>query len=293
MMIDGTTMVCGVIGNPIGHTMSPLIHNFLAEKMGIHLAYLPFPVEKDRLGDAVNGAFALNMLGLNVTIPFKSDVLSLLCGIDPLAAQIGAVNTLVRKENGYYGYNTDMPGLYRAMCSDGVRIEGEKVLILGAGGAARAVAMMLAQKEVFEIRILNRTLEKAEAIAKEIEEVTGKRIVIPMELSAYAELPEGEKYIVIQATNVGMYPNVDEAILTQRDFYEKVKVGYDLIYNPLETRFMKLVREAGGEAFHGFKMLLYQGIIAFELWTGTQVSEELAKETYDYVMDHMMQARKQ
>ena len=293
MRIDGTTKVCGVIGNPIAHTMSPQIHNFLAEKMGIHMAYLPFLVEKEGLSDAIKGAYALDVLGLNVTIPFKSDVLPLLCGVDDLASQIGAVNTLVRKDEGFYGYNTDMPGLYRAMCSDGISLEGEKVLILGAGGAARAVAMMLAQKGVSEIRMLNRTLEKAQAIASEIEGVTGKKIVIPMELGAYKELPEGEKFIAIQATNVGMHPNEGVAILSEKDFYDRVKVGYDLVYNPLETRFMQLVRESGGKAYHGLKMLLYQGIIAFELWTGTQVPEEIANETYAVVLDLMQKKEKQ
>lgn len=293
MRIDGTTKVCGVIGNPIAHTMSPQIHNFLAEKMGIHMAYLPFLVEKEGLSDAIKGAYALDVLGLNVTIPFKSDVLPLLCGVDDLAAQIGAVNTLVRKDEGFYGYNTDMPGLYRAMCSDGISLEGEKVLILGAGGAARAVAMMLAQKGVSEIRMLNRTLEKAQAIASEIEGAIGKKIVIPMELGAYRELPEGEKFIAIQATNVGMHPNEGVAILSEKDFYDRVKVGYDLVYNPLETRFMQLVRESGGKAYHGLKMLLYQGIIAFELWTGTQVPEEIANETYAVVLDLMQKKEKQ
>jgi len=293
MRIDGTTKVCGVIGNPIAHTMSPQIHNFLAEKMGIHMAYLPFLVEKEGLSDAIKGAYALDVLGLNVTIPFKSDVLPLLCGVDDLAAQIGAVNTLVRKDEGFYGYNTDMPGLYRAMCSDGISLEGEKVLILGAGGAARAVAMMLAQKGVSEIRMLNRTLEKARAIASEIEGAIGKKIVIPMELGAYRELPEGEKFIAIQATNVGMHPNEGVAILSEKDFYDHVKVGYDLVYNPLETRFMQLVRESGGKAYHGLKMLLYQGIIAFELWTGTQVPEEIANETYAVVLDLMQKKEKQ
>ena len=289
MGIDGKTRTCGLIGNPVEHTMSPAIHNFLAEKTGQNLAYLPFYVKDGELSDAVRGAHALNVLGLNVTIPYKSDVLPLLCGVDPLAAQIGAVNTLVRTKEGYYGYNTDMPGLYRAMCADGISLEGERVLILGAGGVARAVAMMLAEKGVPEIRILNRTLQRAEAIAKEVGGLYEKTRLIPMELRDSKELPM-ERYLVIQATNVGMHPKAEEVLLEDPAFYEKVKIGYDLIYNPSETRFMQLVRKAGGRAYNGFRMLLYQGIIAFELWTGEHVSEELAGETREHVLEQMRNA---
>ena len=287
-MIDGRTKICGLIGNPVEHTMSPAIHNFLAEQTGQNLAYLPFPVsEGDKLGDAVKGALSMDFLGLNVTVPYKSDVIPFLRETDELAAQIGAVNTLVRMEGGFKGFNTDMPGLYRAMLSDGVKVEGESVLILGAGGVARAVAMMLAKKHASQIRILNRTLEKAEDVANEINKLEGREAVIPMELSGWKDLPEGRRYLVIQATKVGMYPSVDAAVIEELSFYEKVKVGYDLIYNPMNTKFMELTRQGGGEAFHGFKMLLYQGIIAYELWTGVQISEELAAKTYQYVLEQM------
>ena len=286
-MIDGRTRTCGLIGNPVEHTMSPAIHNFLAEKTGVNLAYLPFHVEDGALEDAIAGAYALNLLGLNVTVPYKSDVCPLLEEIDPLAEKIGAVNTLVRLENGFKGYNTDMPGLYRAMESDGVGISGEKVLILGAGGVARAVAMMLSTKDAKEIRILNRTESRAMAIAKEVNAYAGKELVIPMTLDGWRELPEDESYVVIQATKVGMYPMTDEIVIDDEAFYKKVKVGYDLIYNPMETSFMKMVRQSGARAFNGFKMLLYQGIIAYELWTGKQIDEELAAQTYQYVLEQM------
>ena len=165
--------------------------------------------------------------------------------------------------------------------------EGERFLILGAGGAARAVAMMLAEKSVKEIRILNRSFSKAADVAGEINGYLGRELVLPMELSAWRELPAGEQFTVIQATNVGMYPKVEEAVIEEPGFYEKVKIGYDLIYNPMETKFMKLVRQSGGKAFHGFKMLLYQGILAFELWTGEKISEELAGETYAHLLQEM------
>ncbi len=284
MVIDGRTRTCGLIGNPVEHTMSPAIHNFLAEKTGVNLAYLPFHVEDGNLEKAVAGAWGLNFLGLNVTVPYKSDVIPYLEEVDELAARIGAVNTLVRTDKGFKGYNTDMPGLYRAMISDGISVTGEKVLILGAGGVARAVAVMLAEKKAGEIRILNRTLSKAEEIAKEVNAMFGRELVIPMELGKWAELPQGEVYGVIQATKVGMFPKTEEAVIEEEAFYKKVKWGYDLVYNPMETKFMRLVKGAGAEAFNGFKMLLYQGIIAFELWTGKEICEELAAEVYASVL---------
>lgn len=286
-MIDGYTRTCGLFGNPVEHTMSPAIHNFLAEQTNINLVYVPFHVDTGYLEDAAKGAFALNCLGVNVTVPYKSDVIPYLCGIDPLAKTIGAVNTLVRKENGFYGYNTDLPGLLRAFQSDSVKIEGEKVLILGAGGVARAVAVLLAGEGAKEIWILNRTYERALEIAREVNALNGKEIVKPMKLSDWMQLPEGEKYLAIQTTNVGMYPQTESAVIEDDTFYEKIHTGYDLIFNPFVTKFMKKAKASGARAYNGLKMLLYQGIIAFELWNNISISEELALKTYDHLLQEM------
>lgn len=283
-VIDGKTRVLGVIGCPIEHTKSPAIHNMLAENMGLNLAYVPFRVEKGAVGDAIKGAFALGILGLNVTVPHKSEVIDSLIDIDPLAKQIGAVNTLVRKENGYKGYNTDMPGLLRAMKSDGVELEGREVVILGAGGVARAVAMMLAKNGAACIYMYNRTVEKAKAIAEEVNSIEGKELVKYFALDELGKLQDDRKYLCIQTTNVGMYPECDKALVEDMDFYRKIDTAYDLIFNPLETRFMTYVKEAGGESFNGLKMLLYQGIIAYELWTGETVTEELAGRVYQSLL---------
>ncbi len=278
--IDGYTRTCGLIGNPVEHTLSPLIQNMLAELTDQKLCYVPLRVEEGQLEAAVKGAYALNFLGTNVTVPYKSDVIPFLQEIDPLAAKIGAVNTLVRMEGGFRGYNTDMPGLYRALCADGVRIEGEKVLVLGAGGVARAVAVLLAEKGAAGVILLNRTLEKAQRIACEVNAMAGKELVSAMEYGDYTKLPEGERYLAIQATSVGMHPHDDEVVLADKAFYQKLHTGYDLIFNPARTRFMELVEEQGGRAMNGAKMLLYQGVIAYELWTGSSVSDEYANRVY-------------
>lgn len=278
--INGYTRTCGLIGNPVEHTLSPVIHNTLSMVLQKNLAYVPFHVENGRLEDAIKGAFALNLLGMNVTVPYKSEVIPYLDDIDPLAANIGAVNTLVRTENGYKGYNTDMPGLYRAMCEDGVKVKDQKVLILGAGGVARAVAMLLLDKGASGTVILNRTVSKAQEVADEVNHLAGREFAKALPIDAYDTLPEGECYLAIQATSVGMYPHCDAAVIEDPAFYKKVHTGYDLIFNPPKTRFMELVEGQGGKAYNGAKMLLYQGIIAFELWTDCEVESWLAEKVY-------------
>lgn len=171
--------------------------------------------------------------------------------------------------------------MYRAMCDDGVKIEGEKVLILGAGGVARAVAMLLADKNAAEIILLNRTVERAQAIADEVNAFVGKELAHAMALADYEKLPEGERYLAIQATNVGMHPHVEDVVIEDEAFYRKVHTGYDLIFNPFCTKFMKLVQEQGGNAYNGLKMLLYQGIIAYELWTGQSIDDVMADMVYE------------
>lgn len=284
--IDGKTRLCGLIGNPVAHTMSPAIHNTLAEELDHNLVYSAFPVQESLLEDAIKGAWALNALGLNVTVPYKSAVLPYLTEMDPLAEKIGAVNTLVRKETGFKGYNTDMPGLYRAMQEDGVELSGEDVLILGAGGVARAVAMMAATYGAATITVLNRTVEKAEVVCKEVQNAFPKAEIQAMALEDYRKLP-GYAYVTIQATNVGMHPDVEGVVIADTDFYQKVKAGYDLVFNPAVTRFMQCVRKAGAPAFNGLKMLLYQGIIAYELWNDCQVPAGAVALAYEKMKEAM------
>ena len=285
--INGKTRTCGIIGNPVEHTMSPVIHNTLSEMMGINMTYVPFHVKEGQLEAAVKGAYGLNILGMNVTVPYKSDVLAQLVEIDSLAEKIGAVNTLVRTEGGYKGYNTDMTGLLRAMKSDGVNIEGEEVIILGAGGVGRAVAFLCSANGAAKVHLLNRSIGKAESVAAEVNQALGTECVEAMELSDYQKLLTGAKnrYVVLQCTSVGLSPNVNDVVIEDGDFYHYIKFGYDLIYSPWETRFMKLVTANGGVAFNGLKMLLYQALDAFELWNGCKVSDENAQQIYQKLQE--------
>ena len=280
MEINGYTRLCGLIGNPVEHTLSPVIHNTLAERLNHNLVYVPFLVEHGRLHTAIEGAYGLNVLGMNVTVPYKSDVIPYLREIDGLAEKIGAVNTLVRTKEGYIGYNTDILGLYRAMSSEGISLEDKQVVLLGAGGVARAVAFLCAEKGAKKVYLLNRTLEKAEAVAKEVNYAFKKDVIFPMLMENYSKLPE-EKMLAIQCTSVGLHPDTDHAVIEDEAFYRRIHTGYDLIYKPAETKFMQYVKESGGYAYNGLKMLLYQGIIAYELWNDVKVSEEIAEEIYE------------
>lgn len=288
MEINGKTRVCGLLGNPVEHTLSPVIHNTLAQKRGQNLVYVPFLVEQGRLSEAVAGADALHILGLNVTVPYKSEVIRSLTELDPLAEQIGAVNTLVKTQKGYKGYNTDMEGLYRAMLSEHIRIEGETIILLGAGGAARAVAYLCAAKGARTVYMLNRTQDKAELVADEVNQTVGRTVIYPMCLQEYDRIPEGQ-YLAIQGTSVGLAPDTEAVVIEDQAFYRKVHTGFDLIYSPWETKFMRLVGANGGQAYNGLKMLLYQGVIAYELWNGITVTEEEAQDVYARLKAHFEQ----
>ncbi len=287
MEINGTTRTCGLIGNPVEHTLSPVIHNTLARRFGHNLVYVPFPVEKGRITDAIKGAEALRLLGLNVTVPYKSEVIPCLREVDSLAAAIGAVNTLAAVPGGFKGYNTDMEGLYRAMTVEHIRIADEEIILLGAGGASRAVAYLCAVKGAKRVYLLNRTVEKARHVAEEVNRETGRQVIFPMALTDFDSLPD-RKFLAIQGTSVGLAPHTEDVVIADEKFYAKVHTGFDLIYSPWETRFMKLVRESGGSAYNGLKMLLYQGIIAYELWNKVTVSEEDADAVYEKLKAHFI-----
>lgn len=274
--MNAKTKLCCLLGNPVEHSISPLIHNTLAEKLDINLVYTAFKVENDKVKAAIEGGRALGILGMNVTVPHKCAVIPYLDEIDDLADKIGAVNTIVTTENGYKGYNTDIIGLGRQLREEGIRINGREVIILGAGGASKAITFLCAKEGATRIRLLNRSLDKAVELAKEVNKYFNN-VVVPMELKDYQSIPKG-KYPVIQTTSVGLYPNVDNAPVEDDEFYDLVEAGVDIIFNPAETRFMKLCKAHGAPAYNGLKMLLYQGIAAFELWNGVKVSDETAKE---------------
>ena len=277
MKIDGNTRVIGIIGNPVRHTKSPRIHNYISEKLDINMVYVPFEVTGD-IKTAVKGAFELGIVGMNITVLYKTDVIESLSDIDPIAERIGAVNTLVRTKEGYKGYNTDMLGLERAVLSEGINLNGETAVLLGAGGAARAAAFMCVRNKVNKLYILNRTVSKAEDIAADLNKyIVSEGLftkVITLSIDEYNSIKEDE-LIVFQCTKIGL-ADTDKAVINDTAFYDKVKYGVDLIYRD-DTEFINLVRKSGAKAYNGLKMLMYQGIIAYELWNELSVPEKIVQ----------------
>jgi len=276
--ITGTTGVLGLIGNPVRHTLSPLIHNTISEELGKDLVYVPFQAEEDPV-TAVRGAYHLGIQGLNVTVPHKTAVMEALKEIDPAAKMIGAVNTLVRTEQGYKGYNTDMPGLGRALKRRGISLRNQQVVVLGAGGASRAVCTLALLEGAKEIYLLNRTKERAEKIASELMDaaagtkgVVGR--ILPLSASEYESVPRNPS-IFVQCTSLGLHEG-DGLLIEDDNFYHMAEYGFDLIYNPAVTPFMKKLQGFMIPCDNGLTMLLYQGIIAYELWTKESIPDTLA-----------------
>lgn len=264
-MITGKTRVCGIIANPVEHSMSPTMHNYFAKETGVNLAYLPFKVETGQLETAIKGAYSLNLLGMNVTVPYKQEVINYLVEIEENAKVIGAVNTLVRTENGYIGHNTDASGLLRSIQEEQAELKDKVCIMIGAGGASRAVAYMLAKEGAKKVYILNRSIDKAIELANYINEWIGKELMVPLKLSDWECIKESQ-CLVFQTTSVGMHPNVDQSPIEDERFFDKVQMAVDIVYTPLETKFMKLAKAHGAQTISGIGMLLYQGVVAYELW---------------------------
>ncbi|MDD6715163.1 MAG: shikimate dehydrogenase [Firmicutes bacterium] len=288
--ISGETRLCGLIGNPVGHTLSPLIHNTLAELTGTDLVYVPLRVEDEgSLGEAIRGAYELNILGMNVTVPYKSAVIPFLRDIDPSAEKIGAVNTLVRVDGGYKGYNTDCSGIGSALKENGVcfpadqqcdrknLIRTDTVVMIGAGGAAKAACCMCGEKGVRRLIIVNRTVEHAARLAETVQKDFPAMSVSAMPLSEVSKIGESG-FLAIQCTRAGLTPKVNETPVADRAFFQKAAAVYDVIYNPEETLFLRLARQEGTPGWCGLDMLLQQGIRAFTLWTGIAPGETQVKK---------------
>ena len=273
-MIDGKTRILGVIGDPIEHTFSPAMHNAGLNELGLNYIYLPFHVKPDRLSYAIEGAKALGIQGLNVTIPHKTNIIKELDEVDTVAEMIGAVNTVkFIYEDGDVltkGYNTDGYGCVHAI-EEKTSLNDKKVTITGAGGASRAVAFQIANSGIAELSILNRNYAKAEALANDLK-TNLSRIGIDININSYQidelkrELDNSD--VFIDTTPLGMYPNVDDKPIANADMLHEDLVVNDIVYTPMETSLIKEAVKANAKVVYGYKMLLYQGIRSFEIWLG-------------------------
>jgi len=270
--------ICGVIGDPIEHSMSPVMHNAAFDKLGLNYLYVPFRVKKEELGKAIAGMRALNIRGLNVTIPHKVAVIPFLDELDPLAQKIGAVNTIVNDDGALTGYNTDASGFLQALLERGIEPRGKNVVVLGAGGASRAISFILAERGAHLV-ILNRLLELdwAEELASRISQVFKKEVeALELNKEKLAKVLE-KADILVNATSVGMSPNRDETPVSP-DLLKPSLTVFDIVYNPIKTRLLREAEAAGAETISGVDMLVWQGALAFELWTGVKAPVKLMKD---------------
>ncbi|MCC8098427.1 MAG: shikimate dehydrogenase [Eubacterium sp.] len=269
--ISGKTKIFGVIGDPIGHSFSPEIHNEIYSLTGENAAYVPFNVKPDNLEAAVKGAYGLGILGLNVTLPHKKEVIKYLSGTDSDAELIGAVNTLKYTENGYIGYNTDIIGIEYSFSAAGISLKNRSCLVLGAGGASDALCIALLRGGAKKLYIANRTFEKAEALRKRLEGKYNTEIRA-LALAEANKVPEVD--IVLNGTTLGFGKNADLSPLPE-DFFSgrNVEICFDVIYTPWETRLLKSAAEAGVLCINGFDMLVYQGAASEEIWFSKKYDE--------------------
>ena len=264
-MISGTTRVLGVIGDPVAHTSSPAMHNAALKALGLDYVYVAFHVAPDALPQALAGMRALELAGLNVTVPHKQAVMAHLDEISPEAQAIGAVNTVCNRDGKLLGFNTDAFGIIESLKADGgMNSLPGRVVLLGAGGAARAILYaLLAREEVAEVLLLNRTVEKAEALKGDLD-VAGKvRIGSMADSGAIADAG-----LVINATSIGMHPHEDTSPLADCYCLHAEMLVADIVYNPLETILMRQARSVGARVINGVGMLAWQGARSFEIWTG-------------------------
>ncbi|TCK98373.1 shikimate dehydrogenase [Natranaerovirga hydrolytica] len=284
--VSGRSKIYGVIGNPVEHTLSPELHNTFGKLTKNTLVYVPFKVEKDKVKEALEGLWACNVQGFNVTVPFKQDVIPFLDGIDEEAQRIGAVNTMLRTEKGYKGFNTDINGLHKSITSEGFTLKDEKVIILGAGGGSKAATYMCAREGAKSIYIINRSQETAQSVKDSVIKYYPNADIQLLTPQDYQSLPK-DQYIAIQTTPVGMSTYIEQAIIEVDDFYKNIKFAVDMIYEPEETLFLRKVRANGGQGINGLKMLVYQAVLSFEIWTGDYIeddkSDEILRQLYKMV----------
>jgi shikimate dehydrogenase len=273
--VTGKTKICGVIGDPVEHTISPAMQNAAFEAMGLDYFYLPFRVESKELENAVQGARAMQMRGLNVTIPHKVAVLAFLDELDNIAENLGAVNTIVNNEGCLKGYNTDASGFYQALIGAGVNPSGKNITILGAGGAARAVSFVLADRGA-SMTILNRDEGRAEKLADSLMRLFRREVVVGglQKKNLIKTLDTTE--ILINTTSVGMLPQSGASPIPV-GLIKKGQVVFDIIYNPGKTALLTEAEEAGAKTIGGIEMLVQQGAAAFELWTGRKAPVEVMR----------------
>lgn len=274
--INAKTNFIGIIGNPVGHSLSPLIHNHLFALLDLNYVYLAFDVEPELLADAVRGLAALGAGGFNVTVPYKEKIMPLLDHVEKSAQIIGAVNTVLVEKGRIMGYNTDVTGFKRSIQEAGFSTEGKMVTVLGAGGAARAAIIGLIELGAREVNIINRNEKRTQAMidyykANGISNIKN----IPVK-GSFDAIRQSE--LIVNATSIGMKGYLPNETPIPPDYFAAGMWVCDLVYNPLETIFLSEAKKRGCNTINGLHMLVHQGADAFKIWTKVDPPREKVKE---------------
>ena len=279
--INGKTKIFSVIGNPIEHSLSPQIHNTIYKYMNLNYSYVPFHVEPQNLKTAVNGMRALGVKGFNVTIPYKEKIIPYLDEISEEAALIGAVNTVKNINGKLFGHTTDGEGFIKSINALNVDIKDKNILVIGAGGSSRSISVKMAMEGASSIIILNRTVEKARAICKiinnNIKNISGSDLLNQNKFNFYAKQSD----IIINTTPIGMYPKNEGCPINDFKYIKPDTVVCDLIYNPEMTQFLMKANEIGCKTINGWGMLIFQALLAFDIWTDFIADDNLVNILYN------------
>lgn len=283
--ITGHTKLICLLGSPVGHSKSPMMHNEGFRTLGLDYCYLAFDVKEDNLEQAVEGLKAMGARGMNLTMPCKNKIVPLCGRLSPAARICGAVNTVVIEEDGTLtGHTTDGAGFFRSCREEGFEIQGEKMTLFGAGGAGTAILVQAALDGAQEISLFTRSSSPFIQRTRQVVEELQKQVNCRIEIYDYEEdilrREIGSSKLLVNATNIGMAPNDQQCLLPDASYFHPSLTVADIIYNPLETRLVKMAKEAGCKAFGGNHMLLYQGAEAFRLWTGKDMPVEAVKEKF-------------
>lgn len=282
--ITGHTILTGLLGSPVAHSISPMMHNEAFNILGLDYVYLCFDVGVDNLKTAVEGMRTMGVRGFNCTMPDKNLMCELADDLSPAAKMIGAVNTIVNDNGKLTGHNTDGMGYMHAVKDAGHDIIGKNMTLLGAGGAATAVCSQAALDGVASINVFSikdQFFDRAQNLVDKINSTTKCKAAL-YDLSDKTELSKSiaNSHILTNGTSVGMAPNTDNCIITDESVFREDLIVSDVIYNPRETKLLKMAKAHGCETFNGLYMLLYQGAEAFKIWTGKDMPVNEIKTKY-------------
>ena len=278
--INHNTKIVGVIGHPIKHSLSPMMHNYAFNKESLDFVYLPFDIASINLQDALKGMVVLGIAGFNLTIPHKERIVEYLDELSDSAKIVNAVNTVVNENGKLHGYNTDVNGIIKTLENYKDDIAGKTVSVIGAGGAARAVIYALINNfNVKKINIINRTGEKAESLkdyfsSKMLFEKIKTYELVPPDVTEVL----AKSKLIVNASSIGMLPEEDDSPTTIPESFNKKQIVFDLVYNPRKTKLLALAESQGATILNGLKMFVEQGAKAFELWTNEKMEIEKITE---------------